>query len=459
VKDLIGTEIGGCLIEELLGKGGMGAVYRGTQQSLNRSVAIKILAEHLGADDAYIQRFMREAHIIAKINHPNITHIYDTGQSEDMYYIAMEFVEGLSLSQAIKRNGPISPDETVDIMLQCAQGLKAAWEHMIIHRDIKPDNILVTSKMRVKIADFGLAKGTAEMDSLTNTGQIMGTPYYMSPEQCRGEDTDFRTDVYSLGVTLYFMLTGSAPFPGANSAEVIYKHINAPIPKLTEALANPALTDFDFILKNCLAKQKVNRYADYGILLQNLEALKRKESLVERYDQPTMEIPPDGPTVLDQPTAMTTAQGQQSAQPQAAGAGEHACPSCKHSFNQAPDFYNEVECPMCQQKFAIAGGAAPSPGVAAEAAPAAPAELGSRSHSSKILSVTDQPRTDENLDAHVRRLLLLQPREALEITQNLLGWLSMRDGFFNLILPENIITKEAGSISVNDCPNPFESLS
>jgi len=201
-------------ILELLGKGGMGAVYKARQPSLDRLVAVKVLPPEVGADASFSERFNREARALAKLNHQNIVAVHDIGQANDLYYFIMEYVDGPTLRQLVDA-GELQPAEALSIVPQICDALQFAHDQGVVHRDIKPDNILLDSKGQVKVADFGLAKllDRARGDvSLTGTHQVMGTPHYMAPEQMHGShDVDHRADIYSLGVVIYEMLTGHLP--------------------------------------------------------------------------------------------------------------------------------------------------------------------------------------------------------------------------------------------------------
>jgi serine/threonine protein kinase len=201
-------------ILELLGKGGMGAVYKARQPSLGRLVAVKVLPPEVGADASFSERFTREARALAKLNHQNIVAVHDFGRTDDLYYFIMEYVDGATLRQLVDA-GRLQPAEALAIVPQICDALQFAHDEGVVHRDIKPDNILLDGKGRVKIADFGLAKllDLAAADaSLTGTHQVMGTPHYMAPEQMQGShDVDHRADIYSLGVVFYEMLTGQLP--------------------------------------------------------------------------------------------------------------------------------------------------------------------------------------------------------------------------------------------------------
>jgi hypothetical protein len=234
---LLGTIIEGRYrIDEKLGAGGMGAVYRATRLMIGDEVAVKILhAEQ--SDPNATQRFRREAQAAARLKHPNAVDIYDFGVTNDgLQYLVMEFVEGDSLRKLIKENGPFPCSTAAPILTQVCAALEEAHRHNIIHRDIKPDNIIINSLeagLRVKVLDFGIAKLRDDAaSSLTQTGNVLGTPHYMSPEQCLGEELDSRSDIYSLGVVLYEMLSGRVPFNSPVSTAVVVQHVNQTPPSL-----------------------------------------------------------------------------------------------------------------------------------------------------------------------------------------------------------------------------------
>lgn len=223
-------------IETKIGAGGMGAVYRARRLLIGDDVAIKILHSEQG-DPRAAERFRREAQAAARLKHPNAVTIHDFGVTEGgLQYLVMELVEGESLGRIIKQQGPLTPSATADIIRQVCEALDEAHSHNIIHRDIKPDNIIVkvhTNGLRVKVLDFGIAKLRDDAaGNLTQTGSILGTPHYMSPEQCLGEELDSRSDIYSLGVVVYEMLTGVVPFRSPSSGAVIVQHVNQPPPSL-----------------------------------------------------------------------------------------------------------------------------------------------------------------------------------------------------------------------------------
>jgi eukaryotic-like serine/threonine-protein kinase len=212
-------------IEDRLGSGGMSTVFRATDTILERTVAVKILAEHLSDDDRFVARFRREALAVAKLVHPNIVQVYDTGNDGGRYYIVMEYVRGRSGAQLLQAEGKLDPETSVEIGVQACAGLDYAHRHGIIHRDVKPGNLMVIGgpvgggDMTVKLADFGIARAS-EQTRITQVGSVVGTAAYLAPEQARGEEATPSSDVYSLGVVLYQFLTGRLPYEGASLAEL-----------------------------------------------------------------------------------------------------------------------------------------------------------------------------------------------------------------------------------------------
>lgn len=216
--------IEGYTADNVIAKGGMGVIYSGYEQTTQKHVAIKVFYDKENAESIDLQRFERECNLAKALDHPGITKAYKFGKFNDMYYIVMEFVAGQTLTEIVREKGPFSEKEALEIFRQTLDAMIFAWERNIIHRDLKPDNIMLTSSNEVKICDLGLAKATNSDSQLTQDNVILGTPYYMSPEQCMGKQLDYRTDVYSLGVTLYAMLTGKVPFKG-NFLEVAQGHM------------------------------------------------------------------------------------------------------------------------------------------------------------------------------------------------------------------------------------------
>ncbi len=263
--------IGHYSIVSELGRGGMGVVYKAHEESLNRMVALKVLGRHLSEDESFVERFKREAQSAAALNHPNIVQVYAIDVFEGQHYFAMEYVEGSSIQQIIKSQGPFDPVTAARLILQAASGLDAAHGRGIVHRDIKPANLMLDERGLVKIADFGLALLAAGTTRLTATGMFMGTPGYLSPEQCLDEDIDQRTDIYSLGVTLYEMLTGVIPL-NADSPLALLRQIIDVEPKDVGELRPEVPETLRVILRKMMAKKPENRYANCADLIDDLQS-------------------------------------------------------------------------------------------------------------------------------------------------------------------------------------------
>jgi len=259
----LGRMFGNYELVQKVGQGGMGLVYKGRQVSLDRIVAVKILNKSLCDNAEFIKRFEREAKSIARINHPNIMAVYDFGQTDGLYYMVTEFIEGAALSKQISDRVMLPIEELGPLLVQCLAGLAHVGTSGIVHRDIKPDNILITLDNTAKIADFGLAKDVTRNDAtdLTAVGLAMGTPAYMSPEQCMGRKLDGRSDIYALGVTAYLAITGEKPFTGQSSFEIMTKQREYSPPPPRQL--NPAIPKevSDMVMK-MLAKNPQDRFKD-----------------------------------------------------------------------------------------------------------------------------------------------------------------------------------------------------
>ncbi|HPY73857.1 MAG: protein kinase [Planctomycetes bacterium] len=278
---LIGSVIGGCEIRALVGRGGMGRVYKALHQSLNREVAVKILTaskydakNKANRGNKAVDWFLREAQSIAQLEHPNIIQVYDLKYDKDLdtYFIVMQFVAGKSLDAMVKKHpqGRLNPIEACRFIQQTAEGLHAAHQKGIIHRDVKPANIMVTEEGVVKITDFGLAKGISQNEGNASS-LIVGTPLYMAPEQCVGSNIDARTDIYSLGASFYFLVTGHPPFTGDNSFDILEKHITeTPIPP-SQFVSNLA-PEIEAIILKMLAKVPAERYQDCAEVVADIQA-------------------------------------------------------------------------------------------------------------------------------------------------------------------------------------------
>jgi serine/threonine-protein kinase len=260
------------MIVRKLGAGGMADVYLAEDQELGRRVAIKILNDRHANDNQFIERFRREAKNAAALNHPNIVSIYDRGEAEDTYYIAMEYLDGRTLKELVVGRGPAPVNVAVEYARQILSALRFAHRHGIVHRDIKPHNVLVDREGRVKVTDFGIARaGTSQM---TEAGSIVGTAQYLSPEQARGAEVDQRSDLYSLGIVLYELLTGQTPFDGDTPVEIAMKHLSA-TPRPPSQIRRDVQRDLDMVVMRALAKDPEARYQSAEEMEADLERVLR----------------------------------------------------------------------------------------------------------------------------------------------------------------------------------------
>lgn len=225
----VGSELGGFKLEQELGRGGMGVVYKAHELSLNRKVALKVLSQRLSSDAEFIERFKREAQVIAALNHPNIVGIMSYGEAHGRHYFAMEYIPGRDLGQVLKEKGSIPLDEALSIASQVASALAVAGEKGVVHRDLKPSNIMLDEVGRAKVTDFGVAHFQDSGAKLTQTGLFLGTPEYASPEQAAGRSLDVRSDIYALGAVLYRMLSGKPPITGESPLAVVTKIATEPV--------------------------------------------------------------------------------------------------------------------------------------------------------------------------------------------------------------------------------------
>src|SRR2546429_3515173 len=240
-----------------LGTGGMANVYLAEDEVLGRRVAIKILNDRHAGDDQFVERFRREAKNAASLSHPNIVWIYDRGEAEGTYYIAMEYLDGRSLKELIVARGPAPIQLAVDYARQILAAIRFAHRHGIVHRDIKPHNVLVDGEGRLKVTDFGIARAGASQ--MTEAGSIIGTAQYLSPEQAKGAPVDQTSDLYSVGVVLYELLTGVVPFSGDTPVEIAMKHLSA-VPEPPSAKRAEIPRDLDLIILRALGKDPSERY-------------------------------------------------------------------------------------------------------------------------------------------------------------------------------------------------------
>jgi serine/threonine-protein kinase len=285
--EVVGKTVGGCRILYKIGGGGMGGVFMAHHLALDIPVAVKILHSHLAEKDPiFIQRFIREARSTAKLQHPNIVGVMNVGHEGRYHFLVMPYVGGGSAASVLARSGRFSLEKVLDIGIQMAKALTVAEELNILHRDIKPANILFTEKGYAKLSDLGLAKNYDTPDSaITQTGIACGTPLYFSPEQAKGSsDLDIRSDIYSLGITLYHLLQGSPPFTGESAYVIFQKHVHDPLPPFEDQ--TPPVPDSVFrLLKKMAEKDREDRFANAQELLDALEAL--KEEVIEIRKSPS----------------------------------------------------------------------------------------------------------------------------------------------------------------------------
>jgi len=268
------SELGDFKLLKKLGEGGMGEVYLARQQGLNRNVALKVLSKQLGKKDTFVERFFREARAMARLDHPNVLKVFAVETDKGRHYVAIEYVDGQTMQQWVNQLGHLSVADAVLVTIQCAQALVHAHEAGLVHRDIKPDNVLVTSTGQVKVADFGLAKAADEDVSMTQSGTGMGTPLYMAPEQARNaKAVDLRADIYALGCSLYHFLTGELPFQGESALELVMAKEKGLFTSARK-LNNEIPDRLDLLIDRMIAKDPDHRYADCTELLGDLNAMK-----------------------------------------------------------------------------------------------------------------------------------------------------------------------------------------
>ena len=293
--------IGDYDLQDMIGRGGMGAVYRAVHRRMDRTVALKVLRPEISRDPVLKQRFEREVRAAAKLSHPNIVAAYDAREEDGLYCLITEFIDGDDLNAMVRRDGPLPVEEAVDVIVQAARGLEYAHARGIIHRDIKPANLLCDSDGTVRILDMGLARIAAdgsdtEATDLTSTGMVMGTAAYMSPEQARNtKNADARSDIYSLGCTLFFLLTGRPAYSGETIVDTIFAHASDPIPSLRNSADQPIPPELDQLFRRMVAKQADDRFASMTEVIAALEALLAGDTspavAVSDAPQPSVESP------------------------------------------------------------------------------------------------------------------------------------------------------------------------
>ena len=285
-----------------IGIGGMADVYKGEDTLLGRPVAIKILHANFASDDEFVSRFKREAQAAGKLNHPNIVNMYDVGYDQDMHYIIMEYVDGETLKEYITRHHRLSIDEAVKITISIGEGLEHAHAMGIVHCDIKPHNVIITNTGRVKVTDFGIARAMNSTNTVMYTNSIMGSAHYLSPEQASGKSVDGNTDIYSLGVVLYEMLTGKVPFEGDTPIAVALKHVREKV--IPPTRYNPSIPPLlESVVLKALAKNPADRFESISEMMGDLRLSQGftmgKTQRHEPYDFATQMIPAVDPDTLD----------------------------------------------------------------------------------------------------------------------------------------------------------------
>ena len=260
-------------ILERVGSGGMADVYKGKDHKLNRYVAVKVLKSDYRSDEIFIQKFLSEAQAAAGLMHPNVVNVYDVGQDRGLYYMVMELVEGITLKDYIEKKGQLSANETISISIQMATGIQAAHDQHIIHRDIKPQNIIISIDGKVKVTDFGIARATTSTQTISTN--VMGSVHYTSPEHAKGGNVDEKSDIYSAGITMYEMITGHVPFDGDSTVSVAIKHLQEEIPSPVKEVPEIPYS-LECIILKCTQKNAERRYQNCQELIMDL-----KRSLVD----------------------------------------------------------------------------------------------------------------------------------------------------------------------------------
>ena len=250
-----------------IGTGGMADVYKGIDRTLNRYVAIKVLKREFREDETFVNKFRTEAQSVAGLTHPNIVNVYDVGEDRGLYYIVMELVDGITLKDYIQKKGRLTPKEVISIGVQVCSAMEMAHSHDIVHRDIKPQNIMISREGKIKVTDFGIAKATSSNTISTNA---MGSVHYTSPEQARGGYSDAKSDIYSLGITMYEMITGELPFDGDSTVSIALKHLQEDIVPPSDIVIDLPYSLEQIVLK-CTQKSPDRRYANVTMLARDLK--------------------------------------------------------------------------------------------------------------------------------------------------------------------------------------------
>jgi eukaryotic-like serine/threonine-protein kinase len=287
---VVGEKIAGRYeIEELVGHGGMSSVYKAHDTLLERHVALKILHEQYNADDDFVERFKREARAVAQLQHPNIVTVIDRGDEEGRQYIVFEYIDGENLKEYVVRKGRLDVHEAIEIALEVGRGLAFAHDQGLIHRDVKPQNVLLNGDGRAKVTDFGIAR-SLDVDGMTQTGTVLGTSNYIAPEQASGQQVDAHSDVYALGVVLYELLAGEVPFPGESFVAVAMKHMHEPAPNLLDVRKDVPLR-VAAAVDRALEKDPEQRFPTMAAFAAELEAALAELDRGESVDDATMVIP------------------------------------------------------------------------------------------------------------------------------------------------------------------------
>jgi serine/threonine protein kinase len=363
--ELLGATLGNCVIEALLGEGGMSRVYRAHQKHLDRNVAIKVLPPYYAADQAFVDRFKREAKAMAQLSHPNIVTIHDAGKDKDRLYIILEYIGGGNLKQRMLKGMTLS--EVTRVIREIAGALTYAHDKGFVHRDVKPMNVLMDANGRAVLSDFGIAKVMATSTALTRVGAGVGTPEYMSPEQCRGAEVDARADIYALGVMLYEMLTGRTPFVADNFTALAHSHIYEypPAPSALNPHISPAVQS---VIMKALEKDPANRFqkaTEMAVALEQALAAQTPVRVGPRSTPPMLRCPQcQAPNAANQRFCSSCGfafapPAPNAYQQVAQGSGGFiTCPKC-HASNRAINRFC-IQCGQSLQRFAA--GACPACG-------------------------------------------------------------------------------------------------